>query len=138
MDFEVFYGSRDSESSDRLSGSNVQSIFRTARALLFKSNVGPRHLAIMTFGDDFAPSEEELEQRIREIKLYLSLHPPIVRVLVIPKSYGITPDPSTLPQYKNHQGPWLAKSTQQRRSLTVEIYIHSAIYELHKRSTRKQ
>jgi hypothetical protein len=134
-EFEVYYGSH--YSTNRITGPDIDRLFSTARTLLLQSNVGLRHLGMMTFGDS-TPSSEELEERIQDITQYLNMHFPVIRLLVLPKSYGITPNPLSLQRYRNYPGQWLAKSIEQRRTKQLEIYIHSAIHELHERSNHKQ
>jgi len=74
--------------------------------------------------------EEDVIERVDEIKTYLLDHFPVVALENIPKCYVETPDPSTLPQYQGYRGPWLARLVTQRKAMSLEFSLNMIIVQL--------
>jgi hypothetical protein len=126
------------DSTDVITTPIIEELLASARTVLLESNIGLRHLALMTYGDNPQLMEEDLASRMEDIRTYLNTHFPIVVLNDVPHSYGETPDPTELPLHQSYHGPWLARSVESRRKLQLQFSLNIYICELFKRSTNKQ
>lgn len=129
--FKVFLGfSLKDECNLPVHGPFINSLLTSARQILLQHEDGLRHLATMTFdGLGVNPTPKDVRDRTDEITLYLQSHFPIVRFEAM-GSYGVTRHPSTLPNYRHDGRPWLERSIDERKKLTLEISINVSMLNL--------
>jgi hypothetical protein len=131
-DIKVYWAGNTA--ADIITTPEIEELLNSARTVLLQSDIGLRHLALMTYGDNVRPTEEELVSRMMDITTYLHTRFPIIVLQVIHDSYGITPDPTELPRYRYFQ-PWLSMPIELRRTLQLQFSLNICICELFKRSS---
>ncbi|KIK40162.1 hypothetical protein CY34DRAFT_13900 [Suillus luteus UH-Slu-Lm8-n1] len=94
-----------------------------------------KHLAKMTLESSRTNIDlDGVEERVQDIKKYLSTHFPAVGLKTLTRAYGSTPMPESYPGYGSPEYFFLNLSSIERQTWRLQFYLHTKLYSLFTRA----